>query len=509
MLRYFTPSKIRLFVSFMAAAFFSIYSLECFAEGMVRGINYDPVHSQAFAKGIGTDDETLMQQSIFNDLDKLRDLENKAGFKITHLKTFFTQYNSLHNQVTLNIADTIYQWNLANPDNELTLALGVYEFRPKVDACTTDSECLQWTQSQIDAVKQALSQYNGNHIPLIDRIVVGNENLGGAGIDVRLTNDIKAIKQYLIDNNIQNVLVGTAQTQPTVMALYSGNDYQNVFDAADFIGVNFYPFWSNVPYGEQGVTAKQAFAKDWSDLQKTKNWGIKPVIETEEGWPSSGSSNASVYNQNDYFYYWLYGHTPSGKEPKPDEDYLVQTSYFFALDDKLPGQGIESNWGLFSADNSSNIFDNLQTGGKTLSTNIVFPRFNNYIGMDATKRVVHNLADTHKIIVTACTENDGQGVCYPLYGFQGSGEISAMSVNPRSWDPVYLGYADFTPGTTKDLMIDTSNQYYKSLLIVLNDGNSFPGICTVSAKSLQEMSGSSTINIVWPNHGIVQPCSLS
>jgi len=133
-----------------------VFSLDCHAEGMVRGINYDPVHSQAFAMGIGTDDQQLMQQSIFNDLDKLRDLENKAGFKITHLKTFFTQYNSLNNKATLNIADSIYQWNLVNPGNELTLALGVYEFRPKIDACTTESECLQWTQSQIDAVKPAV-----------------------------------------------------------------------------------------------------------------------------------------------------------------------------------------------------------------------------------------------------------------------------------------------------------------------------------------------------------------
>ncbi len=114
-----------------------IFPLIGYADGFVRGINYDPVHSLAFSQGIGTDNKQLMQQGIFDDLDKLKDLENRVGFKITHLKTFFTQYSSLHNLTTINMADVVYQWNQMNPDNSLTLALGVYEFRRKIDACVT------------------------------------------------------------------------------------------------------------------------------------------------------------------------------------------------------------------------------------------------------------------------------------------------------------------------------------------------------------------------------------
>ena len=486
-----------------------IFPLIGHADGFVRGINYDPVHSLSFAQGIGTDNQQLMQQGIFDDLDALKALENKAGFKITHLKTFFTQYNSLHNLTTINMADVVYQWNQRNPDSALTLALGVYEFRPRIDACITESECQQWTQAQIDAVKQALSAYKTNPIPLIDRIIVGNEDLETNFMDERLVKDINQIKAYIQQNGIQNVSVGTAQTQPAVMAIYQGTNYQNVLEAADFIGINVYPFWSNIPYGAEGLTAKQAFANVWSDLKKSKNWGTKPLIETEEGWPSAGRYPASLYNQHDYFYYWLYGHNYPNQAPKPGEDSLVQTSYFFALNDKLPGQGIESNWGLFSADNSTNIFDNLQLGEKKLAPNLVFPLFNNFIGADLNKQVVYNVQDLHQVIITACSDNNGKGACYPLYGFQGSGAVSSLTVDRTSWNATKHSYTRFYPGQNNQLMIDTSNQYYKSLLIVLDDNNRYPGICWVNADSLQNLKNGSQINIIWPDGGEPQPCQIN
>jgi len=252
------------------------------AGSMIRGINYDPVHSVIFAPvhsvifahGVGTDNKQLMEQAILNDLDKLKNLEHEKNFKITHLKTFFTVYSSLNNTATVNMADVVNQWNQANPDDALTLALGVYEFRQRIDACSTEKECQSWTQAQIDGVKQALEQYNGNNIPLIDKVIIGNENLLTNGMPIRLVNDINQMKNFLHSRNINNVSIGTAQTVPDVIDMYKGKDYQNVLNAADFIGINIYPFWSKVPYGEQ---AKAAFAKTWIDLKKLKNWGKKPI----------------------------------------------------------------------------------------------------------------------------------------------------------------------------------------------------------------------------------------
>ena len=478
------------------------------ADSFVRGINYDPVHSVTFAQGIGADNAQLIQQGIFNDLDKLKTLEDKMNFKITHLKTFFTVYSSLHNLATVNMADVVYQWNQMNPDNSLTLALGIYEFRPKIDACLTEIECQQWTQAQIDAAKQALSDYKANPTPLIDRIIVGNEDLDTSGMDKRVVNDMNQLKKYIQQNGINNVVVGTAQTQSTVMAMYTGSNYQNVLDTADFIGINVYPFWSNIPYGNQGVTAKQAFADVWSNLKKSKKWGKKPVIETEEGWPSAENPNASLYNEHDYFYYWLYGHTPPNQSPKPDKDYSVQTSYFFALNDKLPGQGVESNWGLFSADNSTNIFDNRQSGGKKLASNFIFPLFNNYIGANLDKQVVYNLSDIHQVSITACTEDNGGGSCYPLYGFEGSGKVASLTVDKTSWNSAKNGYTRFSAGKNNQLMIDTSREYYKSLFIIV-DNKTYSGVCWINADALKNLTNNSQINIIWPAAGNPEPCQIN
>lgn len=196
------------------------------AESFVRGINYDPVHSVAFAHGMGTDDEGLMKEAIFTDLRNLQSLAKAQGMEIHHLKTFFSAYSSLHNKATLKVADVINQWNDEHPDYPFTLALGVYQFRPKVDACKTEAECRAWTQKQVDAAKESLEKYNANQIPLIDKIVVGNENLESFGMEARLISDMNQIKAQIQNLGIMGVGVGTAQIQNSVTEIYEGKPDQ-------------------------------------------------------------------------------------------------------------------------------------------------------------------------------------------------------------------------------------------------------------------------------------------
>lgn len=484
-----------------------VVSLGSYAEKAIRGVNYDPIHSVAFAHGLGTDDYKVMKQAVFNDLDKLKELNTNFGIKITHLKTFFTIYSSFNNKITINMADIVYQWNQLNPDNQLTLALGVYEFRPGTDACNSEAVCEQWTQIQIDGVKHALSEYNSNEVLLIDKVIVGNEDLQN-NIEPRLVKDINQITNYIEQNNIKKVSVGTAQIVSTVMSMYQGQKYQDVLNAADFIGINVYPFWGGASYDNNGVEAKASFSHTWENLRKTKNWGKKPVIETEEGWPSNGNNRAGLAFEHDYFNWWYLGHTPGSETPNQDRDYIVQTSYLFALNDKLPGQGIESNWGLFSADNSSNIFENINTGGKKFDKSIVFPLFNNFIGVDVSKQVVYDLSSPKKVTITACTEDSGKGTCYPIYGFENSGSVDKVDVDNHSWSGTLNGFTKFTPGSTNQLMIDSSTRYYKSLFVILDDGKSYPGICWVDTQSLKSLKNDSQINVIWPDNGLPQPCNI-
>jgi exo-beta-1,3-glucanase (GH17 family) len=463
------------------------------ASNFERGINYDPVHSVAFSHGMGADQPALMRQAITADLNKLKEIQEKHGFRIKHLKTFYTEFQTLNAGYKVNIADVVAQWNEANPDYAVKLALGIYEFRPGVDSCKRESECIAWTNEQVEAAKRSLLKYNGPGMsPLIDRIIVGNEDLSSPNLPTRITADIKTLKKIIQDNAIKGVTIGTAQTTPDTTKIYAGTDYQDVLSAADFIGVNVYPFWGGANYNYNGKNAKQFFTQYWDSIKSSKNWGIKPLIETEEGWPTAGNPRASKNAAYDYFYYWYNGHNTNGETAAPEKDTTVPVSYLFALNDKLPGQGVESHWGLFSADNSSTIFD---AEGKKFASSITFPIFKNEIGVDDYNGSI-NLSNAKPVIITACTEDNGQGKCYPLYGYQGSGKIKPIE-------------SYYTPSTNNQLMIDTSLKYYKSLFIILDDGKNYPGVCKINSNVLKSLNSNSTISIKWPQNGVPGACKIN
>jgi len=122
------------------------------SSSIVRGINYDPVHSFDFAKGVGLYDKPGMIQAIETDLDHLVILQN-AGFQIKYIKTFYSLFSSLdlesQRRVEVNIVDVVHDWNLKHPNDAVKLALGVYEFRVGIDRCSDDNTCTTWSQSQV------------------------------------------------------------------------------------------------------------------------------------------------------------------------------------------------------------------------------------------------------------------------------------------------------------------------------------------------------------------------
>ncbi len=459
-------------------------------ETVVKGVNYDPVHSFEFAKAVGLDDKQGMVDAINADLDKLAELQNNGFPNIRYLKTFFTTYSSLGNtpgreRVSVNIADIVNKWNLRHPHNALRLALGVYEFRVKTDLCATDDICKQWTQAQVDAAIKSANTYP----KLVDKIIVGNEDLddspSGLIMQERLIDDINMIKRHLINKSI---LVGTAQTSATVDKMFHTQAYANVKNTADFIGANVYPYWGGVSYGKAPYTnspAKQNLESYWSDMDHVKN--NYQVIETEEGWPSDGRRVWDAVPlpdcARDYLYYWY--HRYYWNSPNPN---VVSTSYYFALFDKTPGQGTESHWGIFSADRNASLLGspvNPNDYSKPFSDGHILVKFDNQV------RSVSGIARV--VSLNACTDDwnsdtKSQGTCYPIYGYAHTGDV-LNSIN------------------SNEFMIDATGKTYSSLLVTFyDDQNQSLRLCYINKASLLKMKNQSQVTLTWKTADGAVPC---
>ena len=425
------------------------------AQPTVKGVNYDPVHSIDFATAVGTDDRDGMIDAIELDLDKLKELHDAGYPDIKVLKTFFSSFGSLgmnKPRVEVPIADVVANWNAKNPKHAVQLALGVYEFQAGKDACQ-DEDCKRWTASQ---VKQACASANA-HPGLIRKIVVGNENIGGDSpasrvIADRMASDIMSIRACLSD---QNIRVGTAQTAEGGRELVEGV-YPALKEAVQFIGVNVYPFWSGTNYS----SAKAEMETYWERYPRV----AMETVETEEGWPSGGGNNGNAESSPDssvdYFNYW---YTRTGSS-------VPAESYYFALFDKTPGQGVESNWGLFSADRHSGILGDLSSRRKPLAPENKMVKFNN------------GLADK-TISISACKgdwDGQSQSECFPIDGYFGTGEIQ--------------GHA------TRAMMVETSGKNYASLLLTYHSaGGKSLRLCYIDQAALRTLQDDSWVSLYWHN----------
>ncbi|HLX53979.1 MAG TPA: hypothetical protein VKR58_08555, partial [Aquella sp.] len=453
----------------------NIYTLVLNFPGIVtQGVNYDPSGSFLFQKGVGTNNISMMQEAIEKDLDLIPQINKAAGqnMNITHIKTFFTNYNSADSSNpdnSLNIADVINDWNSKNSNTPLQVALGIYEFRPRTDACPDNDTCDRWTQAEIQSAITAANKYGYN---LIDRIIVGNEDIDqeffdAALIRARVLKDIKTIKGKLNDKQIK---VGTAQMWGTVTAMLPSSnppaDLAAIFNAADFIGSNPYPFWAQVDYSN----AKKTFENYWSQIKSATN---KEIIVTEEGWPSGGKAQGaavpSLDHEHDYIFYFR--NRPSS---------VVPVSYIFALKDLLQNSTDEpnSNWGIYSQDGSSSVINADGTvGNKTLAPGHIIVNVKNEV----------NNPDTGQLRVTQLSVciNDYQylkpNTCYSIYGYPGSGQLDNNI-------------------SSKQFLIDVTGNTYKSLIATYQgDDPTQPQLqlCYIENSVLTSLTNGSTIHLQW------------
>ncbi len=487
----------------------------------VLGINYDPTdHSLAFAKARGLDDRQGMIDSINHDLDQFAAFRKKYPLfsDIDRLKIYNTRLGSsgfLHGQVFVSVPEVVNNWNLHHPEVSVKLTLGVYEFRPS-DGCGEEDICKRWTQTEVDEAIRASNTYEG----LVDRIVVGNENLGLYDEDndkllARMTDDINRIKANLINHAIT---VGTAQTLGTAesffRALNQCNDplatlkaddcveTQNFSKAIDFMGVNIYPFWGNVhyspetftpyipPYADDLSPAKINVTNTWSTLTKLAK--EKTLIVTEEGWPSTDHFEAGypqigsmgqgliVGNGNpdfahDYLFYW---HRPM------HPGLLAGVSYYFSLFDRYPNAfpgsfEAEISWGLLSPDGNMSLLDG--DFNKPLSPDYANVLFRNQlkpedlVTLDEIHRdpyiknkVASNIPPS--LAVVSCTENNE---CYPLYGYSGS------SMLPHKQE--------------KKWMVDVSGKIYSYLKVTFIDDDHHEVSCRISHDALRRLNNQSEL----------------
>lgn len=435
---------------------------------IIKGMNYDPIHSLEYAKGMGLDNLDLMKAGIFLDLDRLVKFRNDNTQKsLTHIKTFYTIYSSAgvnpaRAKISFNIADVIDEWNAKQlPENKITLALGVYEFQPDRDGCGT--ECEAWTQEQVKAAVKAANQYGHT---LVDRIIVGSEDMHlNQQIRDRIAHDAQTIKSQLKDST---TTVGTAQISVFVHDMLDPtspnyNQYQVIKNAVDFIGTNVYPFWymgssTGTRYGDdlQNSPVKDAILNYWDSL--TKLYSGKELIITEEGWPSAGDNNGASKPdpvlEHDYFYYW-YSRWMEGP-----------VSYYFALYDRFPGQSMESHWGILAADRTYSITEGDYSKPLDINKGHIIVNFNNQIGTKDEQPKART-ASLYACTVDWSADIQWQDVCYPIYG--------APSI--------YLG--DIAPSSAKQIMVDKSGDIYKSILVSFYNDNKQPTVlCHINSISL-------------------------
>jgi exo-beta-1,3-glucanase (GH17 family) len=479
---------LKMKTSFCIALYLALGTITGFAhaDDRVRGVNYDPVHSFEFARAVGSDDLEGMKDAVKSDLDKIKELHKQGFDDIRALKTFFTVYTSLgynHPMVQFNIADVVNEWNKDNPNDAVTLALGVYEFRVGPDSCRSAQECMDWTKPQVQGAIDAANAYPN----LVRRIVVGNENLSndaaGQALVQRMVNDIKSLRAGIQDKTIK---IGTAQTSDGARQLVSGQGYGNLRAVVDFVGANFYPYWNGTAYGPAPFTAspaKESVKSYWASLSGYPN--LPEVVMTEEGWPSAGQTQGNAVptsdSAHDYLYFWYNRPTVEG----------FPVSYQFALFDKLPGQGTESHWGIYSADNYSSLLGtptDPNNRKKPLSPDHVLINFENHV-------------DKRRVAIVACTSDWMGGIdnpeCFPIYGYTGTGDIGTNGV--------------------RQLMLDTKGKTYRSLIVVYYapETNNAPRLCYVDGSTLASLpqvlasKPATHFELRWQNDAGNVPCGLS
>ncbi|MCP0912795.1 MULTISPECIES: hypothetical protein [Legionella] len=306
------------------------------ALALERGINYDPAHSPAFTTAQQRNDINGMKNVIQQDLNAIRN----AGFET--VKTFYSSFSTVDGKQSVALAD------LACPLG-LKVALGVFEFDPNKDNCST--WCEKATGEQVDKAILSANQYPN----CVVMIVAGNEDIynwnftvANTGIQKRIATDISKLQKSITNKDI---IITSAQQDGAWLAL-AKNDPYGILAKITHVGVNIYPFWS--PEKKDVQAAKGEFTQRLKAIRNHAILKDKTAIVTEEGWPSSHSAdqnpNASMRAEKNYYQWW------QSRASTDDFD-----SYYFAMFDKQPiNTDADNYFGLCSYTNKDKIIDACQ-----------------------------------------------------------------------------------------------------------------------------------------------------
>jgi glucan endo-1,3-beta-D-glucosidase len=164
--------------------------------------------------------------------------------------------------------------------------------------------------SELSALKKAVSQYGKKFTDLVIGISIGSEDLyrnsvtgvtNGAGIGTQpdvLLGFINQYKKAVADTELASVPVGHVDTWD----VWPNATNKAVLDAIDWVGVDEYPYYES----GKGNTIKNAPALfDRAYDATVAAVGGKPVWVTETGWPTTGPNwDEAVPSVENAKYYW-------------------------------------------------------------------------------------------------------------------------------------------------------------------------------------------------------------
>lgn len=289
---------------------------------ITRGMNYDPAHSKVY-----TDAQIQNNiQTMKNEMTKDFQIAKKNGYTV--VKTFYSIVSTVNGQSTATMAD------IACPMG-VKLLLGVYEFDPNKDNCSTWCDIAR--AQQVSAAIASANKYPS----CITAIVVGNEDIYNWNftapntlVQSHISTDLTTIKNGLN----HHVPLSTAQQDGALLKLAqapsSTYDPYGIIPKLDFVGANIYPYWSSPGNPNFPSPAETEFTNRYNAVVAKYT---QPVAVTEEGWPSQYNAgqnpHANLANEKAYYAWWKSRATTDTFD-----------SYYFALYDKQPLNGDANNF---------------------------------------------------------------------------------------------------------------------------------------------------------------------
>ncbi|KAF1336872.1 hypothetical protein FI667_g69, partial [Globisporangium splendens] len=272
------------------------------------GVCYSPFHSATYFS-----DPSAIAQVLAQDMQQI-------ASSFSSVRTYHAQFYGQ------NIVDSVRAAGLQ-------VAIGI-------QMVGSDGGVYEYLEQDIAAAVSAASNYPDTVLA----IYAGNENLVngdfGSSSAKEIIDVITRVKKALKGTKGANVPVGTVQRLEEWL---HASDVSKVAAAADILGVNIYPFFT------QGGESDMVGTLDASWSLMTAKYGSAKSRLTETGWPSQGSTSAAGNKPtlaNAQKYYAAFNQWAAAKT-------VPATPFYFMMYDLLSAQegttDYEQHFGLSTA----------------------------------------------------------------------------------------------------------------------------------------------------------------